>query len=212
MKQVLLPGASPDPDYGDALDFYETPRWAVEAIVPIVKNRMNHCKAMLIDPGCGRGNIGRYARPHLRELVSTAIGIELDQARADEARALGEFDVVTVGDWCSWEPQGWLETILVMGNPPYGSKGHGTETIALEFVEHAIEIAKPSEGLVAMLLQLDFAHGVDRCKRIHDKHKSGLYPLRRRPGFGGEYSSGQRPFAWFVWDLGAPYSDWQPIG
>ena len=74
----------------------------------------------------------------------------------------------------------------------------------LEFIEQAIRVASPA-GVVALLLPLDFAAGVDRAARLHDRWPCSCYPLRRRPAFGKEGSSGKRPVAWFVWDLGAPH-------
>ena len=72
----------------------------------------------------------------------------------------------------------------------------------MEFVEQALKIASP-RGIVAFLMQLEFASGVERANRIHDNYKCSCYVLRRRPSFGttGNSSTGQRSNAWFVWDL-----------
>jgi predicted RNA methylase len=193
-------------EYGGKLEFWATPRWAVDAIVPILKHRMlgHSSRWSLLDPGCGNGAISSaLVQSALGRLLSLKIGVELDSVRASEARLNLPDCTVTTGDFLEYRCPHVGSPLLVCGNPPYGK--------ALEFVEHAISIASPSDGIVAMLLQLDFATGVKRAG-LHDRHPSGLYPLRRRPNFGGQHSSGQRPFAWFLWDLFDSYSEWRVIG
>lgn len=227
MTQAVLPGMLPDVEYAGEEDFYETPLDAVAAIIPVLGERMARSERWhLLDPGCGRGAIlsGIMGSPLIRHLyappakrrndeerapVSAVVGVEINRDRMHEAMDLlvtERFNwSFTHGDFLefTWPELGMPVDdlpLLVAGNPPYSK--------ATEFVEHAVELAAPSGGIVAQLLQLDFA---TRAKRIHDRWRSGLYPLRRRPSFGGKHSSGERPFSWMIFDLGCPYSDWRCI-
>ncbi len=224
MTQAQLPGM-PAVAYGDENDHWSTPRWAIDAIVPVIARRISRVPTkrwVLLDPGCGRGAImqGILQSP-IRPSFHTVMGVELNPEHAGEARAwlaangILRGSVVTEdfiefslaagsGSECEGRP------MLVAGNPPYNPEP--PRAGAMEFVERSITMASPTGGIVAMLLQHDFATGVDRSARIHDKWPSGLYPLRRRPEFGPDGGSGKRPFSWFVWDLGQPYSEWRVIG
>jgi hypothetical protein len=200
-------------DVGDELDYWETPRSAIEPIVPILRERLRGRPAHhLLDPGCGRGNILVELAGAL-ELLSVH-GVELHPERALQARSrVQPFGCIHEQDFLSPSFRGSWTIVceaptLIGGNPPYTQP---RETIGLEFIEHSIACAEPQGGIVALLLPLDFATGVDRTKRVHSKHTGALYPLRSRPSFGGD-GSGQRPVAWFVWDLAEPYSEYRVIG
>ena len=89
----------------------------------------------------------------------------------------------------------------VVTNPPY--------VLAQEFCEHAIELMRPVNGLVAMLLRTDFDHAKTRqhlfsgCPNFARK----LVLTKRIKWF--EDSKGQPSFnhAWYIWDhthQGAP--------
>jgi len=201
-------------DVGDELDYWETPRSAIEPIVPILRARLRDRPAhYLLDPGCGRGNI-------LVELAGAleskeVHGVELHPERARQARSrVSPFGRVHEADFLDPSFMGhWRQLFcdpptLAGGNPPYTKP---RETIGLEFIEQSIRCAEP-DGIVALLLPLDFATGVERTARVHAKHEGALYPLRFRPSFSGDGAGGQRPVAWFIWDLARPYSEWRVIG
>ncbi len=90
-------------------------------------------------------------------------------------------------------------TTVIVTNPPY--------VFAREFIEHALRLTKPVEGVVAMLLRTDFDHAKTRqhlfgeCDQFHLK----VVLTKRIKWF--EDSKGQPSFnhAWFVWD-------WQNVG
>ena len=195
----------------DQYDNWVTPVWATAAILPMIQARRNG-SWIIIDPGCGCGDVsivaGKSGMP-----IRYVQGIEIHEVRADICREAYDAQIpdiphgVQVGDWVSprsadklrlWASE-FHATTLVIGNPPFSKP---RETIGLEFVEQAIQVAAP-RGIVAFLLPLDFASGVDRATRLHDKFRASCYPLRRRPSFGtaGPSKNGKRPVAWFVFDL-----------
>lgn len=204
------------PTFGDDLDFYETPTWAVEAVIPFIPKRWKG-QWTIIEPAAGRGAL---LGPLLSGLNPKSVqAIELHAGRFAELEAEygsggRQWADCTQGDFLAmpFEPSSSRECRLVAMNPPYTKP---RKTIGLEFVEKALQIAAPF-GAVAALLPLDFATGVERCERIHDKWKCSVYPLRRRPHFGGPHSggphSGARPVAWFVWDLMGENGAWEVIG
>ena len=191
-----------EPTFGDELDFYETPEWAIEAVLPLIPR---HGSDELIEPAAGRGAL---LGPLVAELQPrSALAIEMHHGRFAELHAAHSPAVHCLrADFLTLEFIPNRSRLVVM-NPPYTQP---RKTIGLEFVEKAISIA--GFGAVVALLPLDFATGVERCERVHDHHACSVYPLRRRPHFGGPHS-GARPFAWFVWDLLNPKRrEWRVIG
>lgn len=199
----------------DQFDHWVTPPWATAAIIPHIRTRRDGAW-VIIDPGCGCGDVavvaGKSGMP-----IRYIQGVEIHEVRAEIARENFDAQIpdiphsVQVGDWVSprsadklrlWASE-FHATPLILGNPPYSKP---RETIGIEFIEQAIQVASP-RGIVAFLLPLDFAAGVERSTRIHDRYKASCYPLRRRPSFGqsGQSSSGKRPVAWFVFDLASPH-------
>lgn len=208
-QAVLFEGARLSA-WGDELDFYETPAWAVQALLPHIPERDQ--RWAILEPAAGRGAILDVLRDSWIQPCTVA-AYELHRERFEELAERHRFIVgCKNADFLSADvradfPGLFPGPLLVVMNPPYTQP---RPTIGLEFVEKALEVAGP-EGCVAALLPLDFATGVERCKRIHDIHPGSVYPLRRRPHFGGPHS-GQRPFAWFVWDLLNPRREWRVIG
>jgi len=208
--QASLPGIQPT-EWGGELDFYETPSFALDALLPFIPARFRQPMAFdLIEPCAGRGAIVRWAVETLRPALVNAV--EIHHGRFDELFALrgscpngsgflhADFLKLPTNSFRVWRP------LLVVTNSPYSEP---RETIAREICEHALEVVGPS-GCVAMLLPLGFAEGVDRAERIHDHYPSSVYVFRRRPRFGGD-QGGQRPFAWFCWDRLEPKNEWRSI-
>jgi len=195
-------------DPGGAEDWWATPPSAIEPIIPILVNILGgRPQHVVLDPGCGTGNLAEAAAVALNP--AAVVGFEINRERAIAAQdRLGNTAEIIHGDFLTDKKFSSSEPVLVFGNPPYSKP---RPEIGLEFMVRSLELAQPS-GVVALLLPLDYAHGVERCERVFDRFGSGaLYPLRRRPSFGNG-TTGKRPVAWFVWDLLCPYSEWRPIG
>jgi predicted RNA methylase len=204
---LALPGIDVS-QVGDDLDFWSTPRWAVEAVLPLLPQGERWA---LLEPAAGHGAILDAALPHLD--VAGVWAVELHDGRFAELEAKHRVWSLHHGDFFLMQRlhecfrRESRARKLALFNPPYSKP---RETIGREFVEKAIELCQP-DGFVATLLPLAFATGDDRCKHIHSKHRSCQHPFRTRPKFGGE-GSGSRDFAWFLFDLAHPRSEWWPIG
>lgn len=168
------------------LDFYRTPSWCVDAILPHLPK-----SGIVLEPGCGDGAI-------LEAMIGRGafhfIGVELDPARAAKARcfvpAIWEGDYLKLGD----EPM----ADLVIGNPPF--------SLAEEFVRKSFRMVKPG-GVVAMLLRLNWLEGQCRAN-FHREYPSSVFVLPRRPSFTGK-GTDATGYAWFVWGGIHPGGTWQ---
>jgi hypothetical protein len=195
---AILPGVELSNFGGDG-DFWETPAWATLAVLQAIAPRLGPSSWHLIEMTAGRGAILDAACSYNKPHAITACELEPTRFRELEAKwgstaKLHHADCMTLssGDWrTSLGPNLWI------GNPPYSKP---RKNIGVEILERTLTLAKAAD-IVAFLLPLDFATGVDRCERIHDKWPCSIYRLRRRPPFGEPGKTGQRPFAWFVFDM-----------
>jgi hypothetical protein len=82
----------------------------------------------------------------------------------------------------------------IITNPPYSH--------AQEFIEHALRLMRPNNGVIAMLLRTDYDHAVSRQHLFsgHKRFAKKLVLTKRIKWF--ENSNGQPSFnhAWFIWD------------
>lgn len=210
-ESMLLPDAAPE--FGGDLDFWATPPSAYWPIRPYLSRAVGERRVQVLEPAAGRGGLLNLAVA-LDPMNITAV--ELDQQRhADLARDWGVARTVCT-DFLTLDVRA-ADTRLDLGdikhplcvlmNPPFTRP---RKTIALEFVQHALELAAPSRGIVCALLQHDWATGV-AWGALHDRHAASLYPLRRRPKFNAR-GTGTRPCSWFLWDLAQPKREWRVIG
>jgi hypothetical protein len=220
-QQASLPGLDAPLEYGDDFDFYATPRDALEPVLPFIPRRML-TRWNVLEPAAGTGSILRWLIPELLPGCEI-VAVEVHKGRFEELARFGErISEHNVTSWCgdflkdrkisdrldALEQNGnpWL----IPFNPPYSNPYEG---IGVDFCVEVLRRAERVPGsVVAGLLPADFCTGVDRVDRVHAKWKGSFLPLKRRPYFGGEHGSGQRPFAWFVWDLLEPRGDYRPIG
>jgi len=194
--------------HGGDIDFWETPPEAVEPILPyLYPPRQAGGGITLIDPGAGTGAVA-LAAITMGYPAKRVIAVENNPALADECEA--RFDA-TFADRIPWTVmrRDWLGVtrealdidfgggVMIIGNPPY-TKPY--RQIGIDFTVRALEIGHQFGAGVALLLPLDFATGKARVERVHSVYRTNVYPLRRRPHFGGPHGSGKRPFSWFTWD------------
>jgi hypothetical protein len=177
------PGRHPD-------DFYATPPWCTDAILPHLPTG-----GVILEPSCGDGAIlarlAASAAPSRLHLV----GVELHPGRAEQARGrvLGAYimegDFLTRGEEIAAL---YPDLCLIIGNPPF--------SLAMSFVEAALRLAAPTRATVAMLLRLAFLESIER-QAFHAVHAADLYPLAKRPSFTGE-GTDSAAYAWWVWGPG----------
>ena len=177
-------------------DFYRTPAWAVRAIVPTLLERVP-VSGSVLDAGAGEGHIGIALAEGMRDRFPTVTGIELDASLCHVANRVEGIKGIAPG-WCV---QGDFLTVTpgtgfnaVVMNPPFSQ--------ARAFVENAIRIAAPVDGIVVALLRLNWLAGVGRAD-FHRAHPCELFVLSRRPSFTGK-GTDAADYAWFVWDTKSP--------
>ncbi len=167
LKQVLRP----------MLDFYETPAWAVHAVLPILP--VIEGVTRILDPGCGTGAILRELGAAFPE--NEILGLEKDRARFEAVEASTDLPV-QLGDFFSHHER----YDLIVSNPPYSH--------ALEFVQHALTLAP----VVCMLLRLPWLAGQARAQ-WHRENPAHVAVLPRRPSFTGDGKTDATEYAWFSW-------------
>lgn len=177
------PGRHPD-------DFYATPAWVTNGILPHLPTA-----GAIVEPSCGDGAILDRLCASLPRKVGGIFGVELNVERARQAQdRCARRAVVIKADYLEWAKRPTVEDIgLIIGNPPFA--------YALEFVEASIALAAPTRGTVAMLLRLAFLESQERAS-FHEAHPADLYPLASRPSFTPDGKTDSAAYAWLVWGPG----------
>lgn len=182
-------------------DFYATPAWVTDCILPHLPTA-----GAIVEPSCGDGAIlDRLCAALPRKTGGLVVGVELNPERASQARArCARRAVVIEADYLEWAKRPTVEDIgLVIGNPPFA--------YALEFVEASIALAAPTRGTVAMLLRLAFLESQERAS-FHRAHPADLYPLASRPSFTPDGKTDSAAYAWLVWGPGRGGRWFAPMG
>ncbi len=153
-----------DPD-----DFFETPRWCVDAILPHLPSG-----GRVLDPGCGTGAILRALMATPPFLHEQLYGVEVHEGRAEETRMIfanARKHHVETGNFLTMVGQPFD---LIIGNPPFSE--------AMPFIEQALLLTRPFHGTVAMLLRMNWLGSQERSD-FHRKNPCDLFCLPRRPSF-----------------------------
>jgi SAM-dependent methyltransferase len=156
-----------------ALDFYPSPAWSVDIILPHLP-RGGH----VVEPGCGDGAIIQrlFAAGWTFENVT---GIELDPERAQLCHErTGAF--VVCADYLTHP---LIPADVVIGNPSY--------SLAEAFARRALEQVAERRGTVALLLRTGFASSQERAP-FHKAHPSDMHLLPRRPSFAASMGCSRR--------------------
>lgn len=168
-------------------DYYPTPRWVVDAIVPYLP-----IPQRVFDPACGTGEL-LSVYPEAEKT-----GIEIDRERASRVAGIislvhghDSLPRVTVGDALTTP---WPSADLLIMNPPFKR--------ANEFIRRAMEWrrAGPYRPTVACLARLTILESESR-RELHTEYPSDVYVLARRPSFAhGKTDS--TTCVWLVWSPG----------
>jgi hypothetical protein len=142
-------------------DFYETPGWAVRALLPELGKPPHE----VVEPACGNGAIVDELK-HAWGDSSLYYGFELDPTRAAIADARG--GRVRCADFLSLPPEHCWD--LAITNPPF--------VLAQEFAEQCLKVARET----ALLLRLAFMAGIERSAFLK-ANPCDVFPLPRRPQF-----------------------------
>lgn len=120
------------------LQYYPTPKSVAERVVSDIYIRTGE---RVLEPSCGCGRLMDAIRDKATENGAVLLGIEVDPARAAEARAKGH--AVQVANFLETVPTGDFDHVVM--NPPFYGKHYA------KHVEHALKYLKPDGRLTAIL-------------------------------------------------------------
>jgi hypothetical protein len=155
-------------------DDYPTPPWVTETVIP-------HLKALNVmsiwEPAAGDGGMAA---------VLTGAGFAI--TATDVSGGVNFLDETSQAVRCD----------AIVTNPPYGLQGK----LAEWFIQRGLELMRPSQGAVAMLLKVDFDSGLTRRRFFADcpAWMTKLVLLKRIEWF--KSLNGNAPsdnHAWYVW-------------
>ena len=163
-------------------DFYETPSWCVEAILPHLP-----LGGSVLDPCAGKGAILRACA----KSFDSRMAIEINEDFEHELQQVvtGEFDL-TIDD--AGAINYWPKADVVLMNPPFSK--------AEQFVRMALSEQRPYQGITCALLRLPFLASKKRADFLR-ANPPDVYVLSKRPSFNG-IGTDSCDYAWFVWGPG----------
>jgi len=167
-------------------DFYPTPGWLTEAVVPFLRLHGVTIDTHVWEPACGDGAMSGVLARSFDKVTST----DLHNYGAVDARAGVDFLKQDVH---------WKGSIVT--NPPYGD-------LAEAFIRHALKVTTKHRGVVAMLLrnEYDCAKGRSDLFRLHPFARKLV--LTTRPRWIEDSTGAPRHnYSWFIWDWARVTSD-----
>lgn len=174
-------------------DFYRTPSWVTQALVPHVWPKHLAPPKRILDAGAGDGAITRELVAGFPDAFVSGVEIDAFHLKAEgcDSHVLCEdfFESAIRTDWD-----------LIVSNPPFSQ--------AMAFLERSLALVEEPRGAVAMLLRLGFMAGQERAA-FHRVVPSDVFVLSKRPSFTGK-GADATDYAWFVF---APWSSgrWRTI-
>jgi hypothetical protein len=156
-------------------DDYPTPPWVTETLIPHLKDAK---VTSIWEPAAGEGGMATTLTQAGFSVTSTDLG-----------GGINFLDHKTqAGERCD----------AIVTNPPYGIQGK----LAERFIERALDLTRPRQGVVAMLLKVDFDSGLTRRRFFADcpAWAAKLVLLKRIEWFKSE--NGMTPsenHAWYIW-------------
>jgi hypothetical protein len=167
-----------------ALDYYPSPRWVVDAIKPYLPRARR-----VLDPAAGVGE--------LLDAIGAdyGIAIELDSERSRQCLSAHHCDEACDGDALAMD---WPDADLLIANPPF--------TLAREFIQRAIQWRlQDPRRTVAILARLTILESEER-RAMHQQHPSDVYVLSTRPKFrpgrDGKMATDSVTCCWLVYGPG----------
>lgn len=167
-------------------DRYETPEWVSQIILPYIQ----HIRCVW-EPACASGKMARVLAENGARWVCTS-------------------DIEYGADFLAQEHTPMASVRGIVTNSPY-SRG-----LAERFVVHALELMRPVNGLVAMLMPHAWDMAQERAF-LFEPHPAWVRKIairKRIRWFEGTTGNPRGFHAWFVWDwsLGEqlPMTYWNP--
>ena len=163
-------------------DFYETPSWCVESILPHLP-----LGGSVLDPCAGRGAILRACARCFEHMI--AIEINKDFEHELQQVVTGESDL-TIDD--AKLRTVWPKADVVLMNPPFST--------AEQFVRMALSEQRQYQGITCALLRLSFLASKKRADFLR-ANPPDVYVLSKRPSFNG-IGTDSCDYGFFVWGPG----------
>ena len=159
-------------------DYYSTPAWAVDVILPYLKIDIKSNRPIL-SPAAGKGEIiDRLVEYGVSRLIIE--GIEIDKERANEAQKHTDLSIQcgnAIQIMRHWETRTDLQ--LIIENPPYKL----VDTYAIRCLKLAAYNTNEYKGTtVALLTNISFLFGINRAS-FWKKYPANIYLLSKRPSF-----------------------------
>jgi hypothetical protein len=162
-------------------DFYETPTWLTEALMPHLRAYLEETGTInpgmkILEPSAGAGAITRVLSENFGPIPVYALDLN------PRAEGIGQ------GDFLEVKPTPGYD--LIITNPPY--------SLAMEFIKHALKFRRDKNSIVAMLLRINFLGSRKRAK-WHRRHPTRLHVTPKRPAFTLDGKTDATEYAWFLW-------------
>lgn len=158
-------------------DFYETPKWAIDALL-----RREGFEGMILEPCCGKGAISKVLEQYGYKVISS------DISTGDNIYGKKGIDALSINKISD----------NIITNPPFNKH------ILNKIVEHlsSIYIKK-----MALLLRLTFLESEGRRELLSALPLKAVYVFSSRVTMYPENeekpkNSGTTAYAWFVWEKG----------
>jgi len=183
----------------EGADYYPTPGWAVQAILPHLDSYLRRdTEHLVLEPAAGDGAIVREVlrwRPCLVDTCEIRGALFTADSLLPSAERIGKLGRVGEGDFLG-AGRSWYGYDVVLTNPPY--------KLAFEFVLKAVESIN-HHGIVVMLLRMGWLEAggsprtLEKAAWLRD-HWPDLFLLQRRPSFmAGAGGNDSATYAWMVW-------------
>lgn len=182
-------------------DFYPTPDWLTEAILPYLPISDDADRNVrILEPAAGNGALLKVLLKRWPNAQYRTIDIEY--MRDPRTPAIPNIEH-TLGDFLTVEPEANCDVIIT--NPPLSSSSN---RYVKEFIERSFLWRRNENSWVVMLLRLSFLGSQKRGKWLRE-HLPAIFVTPRRPPFAlnknGQMGTNDRhtEYAWFVWGKGA---------
>jgi len=156
-------------------DEYFTPEWVTKALIPYIPSHVKH----IWEPAAGNGKIVNELRKNLYDVTPTDItnGKEWDFLKAKI-------------EYPFWH----VPPDAIITNPPFNQ--------AQEFIEHALNLIRVYNGMVAMLLRTDYDSAKTRRHLFGDNKvfTRKIILTRRIIWFPKKGAAPSYNHAWYIWD------------
>lgn len=165
----------------EELDFYPTEAWVTQALLHILANRyLEINKSIVWEPACGLGHMSQ-------ELMDIFPCVNTDIVNRGY-----EYQTDTL-DFLNDDPDFDFDAIIT--NPPYGKMQDA-------FIKRALELTKPKQGVVAMLLRNEVDSAASRVSIFgqHPAFAEKVVLLKRPRWIEGSTGAPRHNYSWLLWN------------